>query len=216
LAAALLGLASVACVLAPARASARHGRHSVPAQPSAPSAPAAPAAAPADTGESDGEPGESSEPGDEDVEGYWLGEDLAFRERLRPNEPNVLAGWQVGLGNWLTRSIFVGGGWRIGWSGSWQTSVVARLGLGTVPDTDYDDSQMFFLQLGPLLMHGQLGIDAELGYDWSYYAVYVGGWLEPQSGAQPAGWAVTVGGRLALIELPLIIMGKNFGQDWNP
>ena len=118
---------------------------------------------------------------------FWLGEDVGAHFG-RSN--GLLVGWEGGGGKYCGHAC-LGGGLGAAGSGSAQAAALLRVGYG-------QNQALYYLQAGPLLMHGQPGVDLQVGADWALAALWTGLYLEPADGPQPAHFEVVVGGRVSI------------------
>ena len=88
----------------------------------------------------------------------------------------------------------VGLGTKISYARDWQLALPLRLQLGM------SSQQNFYIQAGPLRSQGRWGVDAETGYDFSFAAIYVGGYRAAD------GTSILLGARVSLIFLLAVLL----------
>jgi hypothetical protein len=131
---------------------------------------------------------------DTDASGGWLGENCGFTHLVSPSTNHLLLGWEGGIGlHPYGRELFVGLGPQFLHTDAWHFALNLRLGLG-----DPDDFKMAHVQAGPMLLRGKLGVSGQVGYDWTFAALYFQIAGAPNSSVAGNEVEVTVGARLSL------------------
>jgi len=128
----------------------------------------------------------------------WYGTNLGIVAHPRsPVEPALLIGWEGGLvreGSLGEKEFGVGPGAKLAYTRHWQLALPVRLQLGM------SSQENFYVQAGPLRSERRWGVDAETGYDFSFAAIYFGGYRAADE------TSILLGARVSIVFLLAVLL----------
>jgi len=88
----------------------------------------------------------------------------------------------------------VGPGAKLAYTRHWQLALPVRLQLGM------SSQENFYVQAGPLRSERRWGVDAETGYDFSFAAIYFGGYRAADE------TSILLGARVSIVFLLAVLL----------